>query len=195
MELSRSRKALAHAKRAHEEMVAAWDKDEDFQYRFVICMALLMRVGTTIENEVRGQKLSDFSAWWEQTTGTQPFFHYLRDVRNDELKVTLGRTAAQYFPRSIRLATLSATLRFRPRSRIFNKPPSATAVQASLPGGSPARPPSRAMIGPSISRVFVQGDLAGLDALPIVSQYLCWVEQTLVPGAEERTQEGASRSS
>ncbi|MDQ6880222.1 MAG: hypothetical protein M3082_21465 [Candidatus Dormibacteraeota bacterium] len=193
MELPRSRKALAQARRGHDEMVAAWDSDDDFDYRFVICMALLMRVGTTIEDEVRGHKSSDFSAWWERTADAQPLFRYLRDVRNDELKVTMVRTAAQYFPRSIRLAAFSMTHRFRPRSRMFNRRPAKTVLQPSLTQDSLARPPSSAIIGPSTSRVFVRGDLAGHDALPIVSQYLGWLDETLLPGAEAHTAPDAPR--
>ncbi len=71
-------------------MLAAWDKDDDFEYRFVICTGLLMRVGTTrvgttIEDEVRSNKLPSVSPWWKQTVDGQPLFRCQRDVRHDEL--------------------------------------------------------------------------------------------------------------
>jgi hypothetical protein len=172
-------------------MVAAWESDDEFDYRFVICLALLMRVGTTIEDEVQGNKQRDFPAWWKQAVDGQPFFAYLRGVRNDELKIAERRTAAQRFP-SRTMPRMSTGLRARPRSRLTG--PGQHVIQSGIIQEAVSRSVSQVLIGPRTIRIFVRGELEGQDALPIVSQYFAWLEQTLLPGAEARTELNASRT-
>ncbi len=172
-------------------MVAAWDVDADFAYRFVICLALLMRVGTTIDDEIRGHKLPTFTGWWDKAIADQPFFEHLRGVRNSELKVSVAGTAAHRFPRSGPMPRVARALRIRPRPRLTGT--AQTVIQSEIVGDRVGHTTSR-VIGPRIIRVSAHGAFAGYDALPIVSQYLDWLDQILVPGAEARAGFNASRA-
>jgi hypothetical protein len=173
-------------------MLAAWEKDADFDYRFVICLALLMRVGTTIEDEVEGNKQKDFSPWWKKAVDGQAFFTYLTKARHAELKRSDAQTVARPTGGTV-VVSRGGTMLISRRRPGGTGSGQQSSVSPLIQDVIRTAGPSRATVAPQMTRSFVDAPYADRDPRPIINDYLDWLEQTLLPGAEARTQPNASR--
>jgi hypothetical protein len=81
MALERSREALRHAQRARNELNAALDRPEEYVYHFRCAVALLMAVGTVVDDEVGP---AGAQGWWRPIL--DPHSGQLMKLRNPVLK-------------------------------------------------------------------------------------------------------------
>lgn len=81
MALERSREALRHARRARNDLNAALDRPDDYLYHFRCAVALLMAVGTVLDDEVGS---AGGQGWWRPML--EPHSAQLMKLRNPVLK-------------------------------------------------------------------------------------------------------------
>jgi len=153
------------AQAARSEMAAAQADTTLFPRRFVACMAFLIRVGTTIDDEAKGRK---FRAWWK-AIAADPLHVYMRDTRHAELKRGESTRTAQH------QAALAGQLGFagsltatrRPASRAVGPGQVAQNIQREQPTRVPPR-----VFNVTTSWLFARGAYAGQDVVPLIDQYV-----------------------
>lgn len=161
-----------------------------FPRRFVACMAFLMRVGTTIDDEAQGQKFAD---WWKAIAGTpgrtaspcqparphvpgDPLFEFMRDIRNLELKQGKRTHTAQQRAALTGQVGSVASLTATPRRASGAIGPGQ--VVQNVQRGQPTRAGSQAF---NIRTVwlFAHGTYDGQEVVPLIDRYLAQLDSVL----------------
>jgi len=186
MQLERSRTALRQAIQAVEELRAAKDDSDLFRDRFPFAVAAVQRVGSMIDEETEGQRTSQFGDWWKKTK-VDPFYIFMRDVRNAEFKRGESRQAAHHQVTLSDSASVTDSLSYQVirdgvaiqegQDHAREQPEATTAMHSATP-----------LIPHSIDWYFSGGGLyGGHEVFSVIDRYIAWLRDDILPTAERLT--------
>jgi hypothetical protein len=180
MQLPRSRTALRQATQAVEELRAAKNDSELFRDRCVSTMGMVLRVGSIVDDETRGNRTPEFGMWWAETK-SDPLHVFMQDVRNAEFKRGEARQAAHHY------VTLGEAVEVESALSI-------TVIQGGKvvqQGGVPEEPAPRIEPSPAptdshrIEWFFRGGgEFDNHEVLSTIDRYLAWLREEVLPTAE-----------
>ncbi|GAA1821437.1 hypothetical protein HC028_11335 [Planosporangium flavigriseum] len=181
MDLPKSRTAYRQAERAFDKLSALADAAgaDEFRDEFVSCIGMIQRVGPILYNETKGHRTATFGAWW-QTTGQDPLFRFMADVRNAEFKRAENRKVAHHDVVVHEVVTVTDAVHVA----VIRDGKVVEEHSHSDP-----LPPPPVVPEPThtVTWYFSGGTYDGQEVLGLLRQYLVWIRDVLIPTAERLT--------
>lgn len=177
MELPKARKALAQAQEHLGQLIAAaHEPSVRFRNEFLVCSAMIQRIGSIIDDETAGHRTEAFGKFWSETANDARF-RFMRDVRNAEFKRGEERTKAAHnmeirAPITSRASVEAQVIRGGEMAERFSYGESA---KSAPPSADPKH---------SVVWSFSGGPYGGQEVLGFLQNYLDWMNSTILPEAE-----------
>ncbi|MDH6123431.1 hypothetical protein [Kitasatospora sp. GP82] len=194
MRLEKSRKALELAERHYGLLEDAASDSELFRVEFISGIAMIRRVGSILNDEIRECHPPNSVLDWWKGTNEDVLLKFIKDVRDDEFKAGQDRKTAHHFihvydsagatdSASVGVvASVDLTIKRKDQPdeelSVISSEPEPEAESADI---SPPEPPS----SHRIEWHFAGGVYKDREVLPIVHEYINKIS-TLIDQAEGR---------